>query len=167
MTGRRVCGMFCQDQLLSCLLSSLTGLWPTCQQNCKMSLGSLTCGWKTMNFWFRNTRFSGENKNWKIPDAILRYQVLLFLIPRDTVPFENQFLEVSFFNILYVFKPRYTVSYILSTFQARWGFLLTVLKSGMLKWNLKCFKIKCFTVRKDIMRSLGKLPKMFLFLLVC
>lgn len=47
------------------------------------------------------------------------------------------------------------------------AFLLTVLKSGMLKWNLKCFKIKCFTVRKDIMRSLGKLPKMFLFLPVC
>ena len=155
MTGRRACEMLCQNQLLSCLLSSLTGLWPTCQQNCKMSLGSLTCGWKTMNFWFRNTRFSGENKNWKIPDAILRYQVLLFLVPRDTVPFENQFLEVSFFNILYVFKPRYTVSYILSTFQARWGFFINSAKIWHAKMESKMLQNKMFCSEKGYHEIIG------------
>lgn len=56
-----------------------------------------------------------------MPYNILKHAVLLFPALKDTVPFENQFLEIRFFsNISYILKSMYDVSYhILCIFQEK------------------------------------------------
>ena len=101
-----------------------------------------------------------------MPYTILRHMVLLFPALRDTVPFKNQFLEIRFFSIFCMSLNQGTMSAITSYIHFKRSKSFSINSSKI--WLLKCCKIKRVTVRKSIMGSLGKSPKMlgFFFLLL-
>lgn len=76
--------------------------------------------------------FFGENSIGKMSHNIFKCTVLLFPALRDMAPFENQFLEMSFFPIFCIALNQCTLS--ATTFYIHFErskiFLLTVLYAG-------------------------------------
>lgn len=153
--------MFCQYLLPSLLFSlSQSYLDPLVCKIAK-SLGPLTHGWSHESLIW-NFRFSGENCIWKVLYNILKHKALVFLALGDTLRFENQSLEIRFFSVF---------SRSLNNVQCQLQHFVHISRQiglffiSSITWLLKCYKMKCFTVRKGAIGSLDKSPRMFSCLL--